>query len=96
MKNITYLILLVLLAGCTSFHVQQTDGKVGERVTTTNLRATAWFSSAQHLEKLRAFQSEKTQSFGMADLTQQGATNTAATLQALANLLQVLMQSAPK
>ena len=83
----------ILLAGCTSFHVKQSDART-DRTVTSDLYATAWFSSAQHLEKLKALQTEKTHSFGTSAFDQQGATNVAATLQALASLLQMLAQAA--
>ncbi len=87
--------ICILLAGCTSFHVKQSDART-DRTVTSDLYATAWFSSAQHLEKLKALQTEKTQSFGTSAFDQQGATNVVATLQALANLLQMLAQAAAK
>jgi hypothetical protein len=84
--------MFIMCLGCTTFHSKQVDkdGRV------TDLVAMAWFSSAQHLDKLRASQTEKTQSFGLSALEQQGATNTAATIDAVTRLLQILLQSAPK
>ncbi len=77
------------LAGCTSFDVQQSDG-TGQNVRTTHLRANAWFSSAQHLDKLKAFQSDKTQSFGSSGIEQQGATNVVQALDAIVKILQAV------
>lgn len=90
MKPILACLVVLALAGCTTFNVRQTDGAPGQRQTTTELRATAWFSSTQSLAKLRAFQSEKTQSFGATNLEQQGATNTAAVLESIVKILELL------
>jgi len=90
MKTARLLLLALLLPGCTSFHVIQTDDSPGQRTTRTDLRATAWFSSTQSLSKIKALQTEKTQSFGSDALSQQGATNTTAALEALVKILQLL------
>jgi len=87
--------VLLLLTGCTSFHVRQSDART-DRTVTSDLTAMAWFSSAQHLEKLKALQTEKTQSFGTSSFEQQGATNIVAMLQALSNLLGMMAQAAAK
>lgn len=80
------------MVSCTMFHVHQTDGDPANPKTqrTTDLSASAWFSSAQHLEKLRASQSDKTQSFGMGTATQQGDTNMVAALEAIARILEAI------
>jgi len=70
--------------------VHQTDGPANGDQRTTDLRASAWFSSAQHLEKLRASQSDKTQTFGLGASTQQGDTNMVAALEAIARILEAL------
>ncbi len=91
MKTLYIWIVVALCAcGCTSFHVVQTDGTPGQSVRTTDLRATAWFSSAQNLAKIKAFQSDKTQSFGSDNVTQQGATNVVAALEAIVKILQAV------
>ena len=84
------LLPLLLLAGCTHFRVDQTDHSPNERTIQTHITGSAWFSSAQSLAKIKALQTDKTQSFGADALNQHGATNTAATLDALARLLQQL------
>ena len=81
---------LLLLCGCTSFHVKQTDTSPNERVISSDIKATAWFSSAQTISKIKALQTDKTQSFGADNIKQQGATNLVATLEALAKVLEAL------
>ena len=76
-----------LLSGCTRFHVVQTDETPGERIVTTKVTATAWFSSAQNLTKIKALNTDKTQSFGSDSLGQQGATNTVEALKAIDSIL---------
>jgi hypothetical protein len=88
MKPTVILLALATLTGCTTFHVEQTDESPGERIVRSDIKATAWFSSAQNVAKLKALQTDKSQSFGSEALSQQGATNTAAVLQAIANILQ--------
>ncbi len=92
----TYLALIVaavaigVTTSCTTFHVTQTDESPGERVIRSDIKATAWFSSAQNVAKLKALQTDKTQSFGADGVSQQGATNTVAALQAVARILELL------
>jgi hypothetical protein len=81
---------LLACAGCTCFTVSQKDESPNERIITSTIRATAWFSSAQAIAGIKAIQTDQTQSFGTDRLNQQGATNTAATLDALARLLTAL------
>lgn len=80
----------VLLTGCTTFHVTQTDESPNERIIRSDIKATAWFSSAQNVAKLKALQTDKTQSFGTDALGQQGATNTVEALKAVAHILELL------
>ncbi len=76
--------------GCTSFHITQTDESPQERAIRTEIRAVAWFSSAQSVTKLKALQTDKTQSFGTDSLAQQGATNSVAALIAIARILEAI------
>lgn len=84
------LIACVLLSGCTTFHVTQTDESPNERVIRSEIKATAWFSSAQNVAKLKALQTDKTQSFGADTVGQQGATNTVEALKAIGNIIQMM------
>ena len=83
-------IAVALLCGCSTFHVTQTDESPNERTIKTDITATAFFSSAQNLSKLKALQTDKTQSFGADVLSQQGATNTVAALIAIARILEAM------
>lgn len=80
----------VLLAGCTTFHVVQTDESPNERIIRSDIKATAWFSSSQNVAKLKALQTDKTQSFGTDSIGQQGATNSVEALKAIAHILELL------
>ena len=60
---------------------------------TTRITGTAFFSSAQTVSKLKAVQTDKTQSFGTDALGQHGATNVAETVDALTRLIQSLRPS---
>jgi hypothetical protein len=79
--------ILLLLTGCTSLHVVQTDETPGSRIIVTDIRASAWFSSAQALSKLKATTTDKTQAFGVDSIAQQGATNT---VEALRNIVRIM------
>ncbi len=79
-------ILILLCTGCARFAVTQRD-ESPTRTILTEIRGTAWFSSAQSLSNLKALQTDKTQSFGTESLGQRGATNTVATIQAITELL---------
>lgn len=79
-----------LLTGCTTFHVTQTDESPNERIIRSEIKATAWFSSAQNIAKIKALQTDKTQSFGTDSITQQGATNTVEALKAIARIMELL------
>jgi hypothetical protein len=83
-------LLLLLLTGCTTFHVTQTDESPNERIIRTEIKATAWFSSAQNVAKLKALQTDKTQSFGTDIIGQQGATNVVASLEKMVELVNAL------
>ena len=80
-------ILALALTGCTTFTVTQTDISPDERIITSKVSATAWFSSAQNIAKIKALQTDKTQSFGADGLAQHGATNTVEALKAIAEIL---------
>ena len=84
------LALVVGLTGCTTFRVVQTDTSPDERIIRSEISATAWFTSAQNIAKIKALQTDKTQSFGTEAIGQQGATNTAAILKAVADLITVI------
>jgi hypothetical protein len=71
----TLLLVTLLLPGCTNFTVKQADISP-ERTILNEIKGTAWFSSAQTISKLKATQTDKTQSFGTEGIGQQGATNT--------------------
>jgi len=76
-----------LLAGCTTFSVLQTDESPDERTIKTSIKATAWFSSAQSLTRLKALQTDKTQSFGTEAIGQHGSTNLVEALRVLDSIL---------
>lgn len=84
------LLLTAAMTGCTTFHVVQTDESPNERIITLDIKATAWFSSAQTVAKLKALQTDKTQSFGTDALQQHGATNSVEALKAIAHILELL------
>jgi len=83
-------VALLGLAGCARFSVTQTDESPNERTITTRITGTAFFSSAQTVSKIKAVQTDKTQSFGTDALGQHGATNVAETVDALTRLIQSL------
>ncbi|NLH72895.1 MAG: hypothetical protein GX456_07560 [Verrucomicrobia bacterium] len=80
--------LLALTAGCARFSVTQIDESPNERTITTRISGTTFFSSAQTVSKIKAVQTDKTQSFGTEAFGQQGATNVAETVEALTRLIQ--------
>ena len=92
MKTIALLALLTLTS-CTTFTVTQTDDSIGDRTITTRIKATAWFSSAQNLAKIKALQTDKTQSFGADAMSQQGATNVVGVLNSTADLLRAAAEA---
>jgi hypothetical protein len=81
---------VLALSGCARFSVTQTDESPEARKITTKLTGTTWFTSAQHLTKIKALQTDKTQSFGSDTFGQQGDTNIVAVIQSLTTLLQTL------
>jgi len=92
-KILGLLAMVCLLSGCAQMRGKQTDISYSEdgtrREITTSINASAWFSSSQVIEKLKATQTDKTQSFGTS-VSQQGATNTLATLKAVVQILEAL------
>lgn len=89
--KLKYLLALALCAGgCTSYRVTQADTSESGRRITLDVRANAWFSSAQNIAGISAKQTESTQTFGTSALNQAGPTNTVQTLEALAKVLQAL------
>lgn len=86
-------LLLTLSAagpGCTQFRVTQTDESPDERIIRTEIRASAWFSSAQNVSKLKALQTDKTQSFGSDTIGQHGTTNAVQALNSIVRILELL------
>jgi len=89
--KLKYLLALALCAGgCTSYRVTQADTSASGRKITFDVRANAWFSSAQSISDLAAEQTDKKQVFGTKGISQAGPTNTVATLEALAKVLSAL------
>lgn len=81
------MLLWFLCSGCSHFSVTQTDDSPGERTIRTRIAGTAVFSSAQHIAKIRATMTDKTQSFGSEGLGQQGATNMVDALKSIDSIL---------
>lgn len=79
---------LLVLTGCASYQVTQTDLSPDRRQIQLEVRALTLFSSSQNISRIRATQTDKTQSFGTESVGQSGSTNTVATLQALTTLMQ--------
>lgn len=90
MKTLLAFCILCLLSGCASYRVTQQDASATGRTITLDLRASALFSSAQSITKIKALQTDKSQSFGTDSVGQQGATNTVAALHALRDILQLI------
>ena len=87
MKNFIPLFLTCFtLVGCTTFKITQKD-ESPERTVTTDVKATAWFSSSQDITKIKTSQSDKTQSTGTEALGQHGATNVVEALKMLNEIL---------
>ena len=82
--------LSLLLTGCATYTVEQKDESPGERIVSTKITATAWFSSYQTLEKVKASQTDKSQSVGATGMNQHGATNTVDVLNALARITEAV------
>lgn len=83
-------LLALVFCGCAVVHSTQRDISPNEREITTKVTGYALFSSTQTLQKLSAKTTDKTQDFGLAGLGQQGATNSAATISALAELIKAM------
>lgn len=81
--------LSFFLLGCTTFHVTQKD-ESPERKITLEIQGIAWFSGAQAITKLKAVQTDKTQSFGTEQIGIHGPTNTVAALQAIVHILELI------
>lgn len=91
MKTIISLAIITTLAtGCTNFYSKQVDASGTNRVISSEIRGTAWFSSSQAIQKMKSLQTDKVQSFGMDGVTQQGATNTVAALREVNKILENL------
>lgn len=84
------LLIMMMATGCCSFVVHQKEETEAGRTVETRIRATAWFSSAQSLERIKATTTEKTQSFGGEGIGQQGATNSTEVLKAVADLIRAI------
>lgn len=83
-------VLSLSLSGCTVLRIEQSDESPDARTIKTTVKASAWFSSAQTLSKLKTLNTDKTQSIGTDQIGQHGATNTAAALGQLVRLLELL------
>ncbi len=82
--------LALVLCGCTSLSIEQTDQSKDDRTIKTSVKATAWFTSAQTLSKLKAITTDKTQSIGTDSIVQHGATNSVQALAHIARILELL------
>ncbi|MDO8335182.1 MAG: hypothetical protein Q7T74_00140 [Candidatus Saccharibacteria bacterium] len=89
MKKLLSLIAIISLTSCSTFNVTQTD-ESPERTITSHIKATAFCSSAQSIAKIKAIQTDKTQSFGTDAVGQQGATNVVEALKAIGGILQMV------
>jgi hypothetical protein len=89
-KLITTALVALTLAGCATVRNHQIDESPGERKITSETTATTWFTSAQTLTKLRALQTDKTQSFGAAGIEQHGATNAIEALREIRGILEAI------
>lgn len=90
MKTLLLLVLTIGLVGCARFKVEQRDESPEARTITTKISGTAWFSSVQNISKIKATQTDKTQSFGTDSVGQQGSTNAVAALEAVVKILQAI------
>ena len=94
MKRCLAAVMLATLCGCANYHVNQRDITTNEggtsRQITTTISGTAFFSSAQHINKIKATQTDKTQSFGTESVGQQGATNAVEALKELNTMFRTL------
>lgn len=90
MKRLITITAVLALTGCTSLSITQKDESPGERTITTTVRGSAWFSSSSAIAKLKALQTDKTQSVGADTIGQQGATNTVAALVQITRILELI------
>ncbi len=90
MRLLSIILIPTLLTGCTSFHVTQIDESPGERKITLEIKGTAWFSSSQNIAKIKAIQTDKTQSFGTDGINQKGATNVVEALKSIEHIIELL------
>lgn len=98
MRKLIALFPLIALAaaGCARFSASLHDvstettkaGTIVRRSITTDLKGTALFSSTQNIARLKALQTDKTQSFGGEGVNQRGATNTVEALKELNKMLE--------
>jgi len=88
--KLAVILMLAALAGCARFSVTQIDESPEARKITTKISGTTWFTSAQNVTKIKALQTDKTQSFGTATLGQQGDTNVVAVVESLTGLLNAI------
>lgn len=72
--------------GCTTVKITQKD-ESPERTVSTDVKATAWFSSSQNITKIKTSQTDKTQSTGTEGMTQHGATNAIEALKVINDIL---------
>jgi len=85
--------LFLFTPGCARFTTTQTDLSYDEksgnplRSITTRASAATWWDSQSALGNFKATQTDKTQSATVGSLNQSSTNNTAATLKALADLL---------
>lgn len=96
----------ILVTGCARFHTRQIDtftstapsngntnqssAVPGLQTRTTEVSAWTLFSAKSQLTKFKARQADASQQAEVGELSQQGGTNTVATLQALAALVGAL------
>lgn len=95
MKTILLLAVVALLSGCAQFTTTQTDISYEKgqplREVKTKATATTLWESKSALANFKASQTDKTQSATVGSLNQEsGGTNTAATVQAVTELLRTI------
>lgn len=89
LRTLTILWCLLLASGCTTFKVDQKD-ESPERTISSSIKGTAWFSSAQNISRIKALQTDKSQSFGSDGIGQQGATNMVEALGHIKGILEAI------
>lgn len=71
-----FVLIAVTTVGCVQFSVTQRDESPDERIITTQVKATAFFSSAQAIKNATAIQTDKSQKVGAESVNQESsATN---------------------